>query len=62
MMLLKIGVTLCYCSVFLVPPEVPEMSDLPGAGGDPRLGELPGRGPVMGGDLLPFRWGFPEGP
>ena len=40
-MLLEVGGALCDGKVFLMPTEVPEMSNLPCAGGYPLLGELP---------------------
>ena len=46
-MLLEVGGALCDGSVFLMPAEVPEVSDLPCAGGYPLLGELPGGGSVV---------------
>ena len=61
-MLLEIGVTLCDVSVFLMPPEVPEASNLPGAGSYPLLGELPCDCAMVCRDVLPFRWGFPACP
>ena len=39
-MLLKVGGALCDGSVFLMPSEIPEMSNLPHTGGYPLLGEL----------------------
>ena len=58
-MLLEVGVTLCDGSVFLMPSEIPEMSNLPSAGGDLLLGELPRGCSVECGDSPPLWGGFP---
>ena len=61
-MLLEGGGALCDGSVFLMPPEVPEVSDLRCTGGYHLLGELPGNGSVVCRNSPPFRCGFPSCP
>ena len=62
-MLLEVGGAQCDGSIFLMPPEFPEVSDLPGAGGCPLLGELPIDGSVICGETPPALrglFGVPE--
>ena len=59
---LEVGGALCDGSVFLMPLEISEMSDLPGAGGYHLLGELPGDCSVVCRDIPPLWCGFPACP
>ena len=56
--LLEVGDALCDGPVFLMPSEVPEMSDLSSPARYPLLGELPHDGAVLCGGP-PLRWGVP---
>ena len=58
-MLVKVGDALCDGPVFLMPSEVPEMSNLPSPASDPLLGELPRDGAVLCRGPLPLRRGAP---
>ena len=51
LVLLEVGGALCDCSVFLMPPDVAEISDLPG--------ELPGDCSVVSRDIPQLRWNDP---
>ena len=55
--LVKVGDALCDGPVFLMPSEVPEMSNLPSPASDPLLVELPRDCSVLCGGPLPLRWG-----
>ena len=60
--LLEVGGALGDGAVFLMPSEIPEVSDLPAAGGYALLGELPRDGAVMRRDIPPLRWSVPACP